>query len=186
MLGDARLRIQEAPPESFDVIVVDAFSSDAIPAHLLTREAIALYLSKVSERGIVVLHLSNRHLALVSEAARVARDLNVPTFQRVSNPFDIQPRVRYGASAASVMILARSPETLTSLPLTAGDWRVFVAPEGPAWTDDYINMPRALWEGLNGTEECRLYSYLPQCGGPQPGPGPIEPKPEEETPAPAN
>ena len=92
---------------SSTLFVVDAFSSDAIPAHLLTSEAIALYLSKLSDRGIVVLHLSNRNLALVSEAARVARDLNAPYLYRISDRFE-QPLVSfYGGLAASVMIIAQ-------------------------------------------------------------------------------
>jgi hypothetical protein len=165
VIGDARLRIAEAPDGAFDVIVVDAFSSDAIPAHLLTAEAIALYLRKTSDNGVVVLHLSNRNLALVSEAARVARDLHAPTLYRVSNPFALNPPVLYGGSAASTMIVARRPETLAALPLTSDDWRVFEAPPGRGWTDDYINMPRALWDGLSGVEECRIYAELPQCRG---------------------
>jgi len=162
-LGDARLQIAEEPDGAFDVIVVDAFSSDAIPAHLLTGEAIALYLSKISERGVVVLHLSNRNLALVSEAARVARDLDAPTLFRVSDRFEVPYVSYYGGLAASVMIVARSPEVLASLPVQAGEWGVFPAPPGPGWTDDYINLPRALWEGLSGEEQCRIYSYLPEC-----------------------
>jgi hypothetical protein len=161
-LGDARLQIAEEPNGSFDVIVVDAFSSDAIPAHLLTREAIALYLSKLSDRGIVVLHLSNRNLALVSEAARVAHSLNAPYLYRISDRFE-QPMVSYyGGLAASVMIIAKSPQAISSLALNP-DWRVIEAPPGRAWTDDYINLPRALWEGLSGVETCRIYTYLDQC-----------------------
>lgn len=177
-LGDARLQIAEEPNDSYDVIVVDAFSSDAIPAHLLTREALALYLTKIRPTGIVVLHLSNRNLALVSEAARVARDLNAPTLYRISDRFE-QPYVSYyGGLAASVMIVARSPEVLANLQsaLPSHDWNVFPAPSGPGWTDDYINMPRALWEGLSGAEECRIYTYLPRCGGEQ------TPPPEEAAP----
>src|SRR5690606_26975951 len=106
-IGDARLRIAEEPDASFDVIVVDAFSSDAIPAHLLTREAIALYLSKIKDSGVVVLHLSNRHLALISEAARVARDLEAPTLFRLSNQFDLPGVALYGGSSARVRIVAK-------------------------------------------------------------------------------
>ena len=164
-LGDARLQIAEEPDASFDVIVVDAFSSDAIPAHLLTREAVALYLRKTRPNGIVVLHLSNRNLALVSEAARVARDLHAPTLQRISDQFD-QPYVGYyGGLAASVMIVAHSPEALSRLVLPSNDWQVFQAPPGRGWTDDYINVPRALWENLTGQEDCRLYPYIKRCGG---------------------
>lgn len=162
-LGDARLRIQEAAAGAYDVIVVDAFSSDAIPAHLLTREALALYLDKTSERGIVVLHLSNRNLALVSEAARVARDLEAPSLYRVSTRFEDSYASVYGGSAASVMIVARDAQILSRLPLPSGEWRVFEAPPGPGWTDDYINLGRALWDNLSGAEECRIYPYLDEC-----------------------
>lgn len=176
-LGDARLQIAEEPDGEFDVIVVDAFSSDAIPAHLLTREAIALYMSKLSDRGIIVLHLSNRNLALVSEAARVAHSLNAPYLYRISDKFE-QPLVSYyGGLAASVMIIAKRPETFNMLAINP-DWHVVPAPPGRAWTDDYINLPRALWEGLSGAETCRIYTYLAQC---QPGGG----ETTTETPTPA-
>ncbi|MBY0564545.1 MAG: fused MFS/spermidine synthase [Hyphomonadaceae bacterium] len=162
-IGDARLRIAEAADSAFDVIVVDAFSSDAIPAHLLTREALALYLRKTKPTGIVVLHLSNRNMALVSEAARVARDLGAPALYRISDRFE-QPYVSYyGGLAASVMIVARGPETLATLQLTSNEWRVLPPPPGRGWTDDYINSPRALWEGVAGIEQCRLYDFLPRC-----------------------
>jgi hypothetical protein len=162
-LGDARLQIAEEPDGAYDVIVVDAFSSDAIPAHLLTREAIALYLRKLSRRGVVVLHLSNRNLALVSEAARVARDINAPTLYRLSDRFDDTPVSYFGGLGASVMMLAHTPDVLTSLILPSNDWRVFAAPSGPSWSDDYINLPRALWESLANIEQCRLYPYMREC-----------------------
>jgi hypothetical protein len=155
-LGDARLRIADEPDGAFDVIVVDAFSSDAIPAHLLTREALALYLRKTSARGIVVLHLSNRNLALVSEAARVARDLGAPTLYYISDRVRTEHASMFGGLPASVMIVARSPDNLAHLPLHS-PWRVITAPAGPGWTDDYIALPRALWENLNGSEECLIY-----------------------------
>jgi uncharacterized membrane protein YoaK (UPF0700 family) len=161
-LGDARLQIAEEPDGAFDVIVVDAFSSDAIPAHLLTREAIALYLSKLSDRGIVILHLSNRNLALVSEAARVARDLNAPAIYRISDRFE-QPYVSYyGGMAASVMIIAKSPQTIGALAVNP-DWRVLTPPAGRGWSDDYINLPRALWQSLMRAEECFIRPHLRRC-----------------------
>ncbi len=161
-LGDARLRLAHAPDGAYDVIVVDAFSSDAVPAHLLTREAVALYLAKINEQGIVVLHLSNRNLALVSEAARVARDLNAPTLYRV-NPEDIRDAegVVVG-NVTSVMVLARSPVVLATLPL-ASPWQVLRAPSGPSWSDDYINIARAFWENLGGGEDCVLAPETEAC-----------------------
>ncbi|MES1197167.1 MAG: fused MFS/spermidine synthase [Pseudomonadota bacterium] len=163
-LGDARLNIAKEPDGKFDVIVVDAFSSDAIPAHLLTQQAVALYLRKTSARGIVVLHLSNRNLALVSESARVARDLHAATLYRVSD-YIHDPGVPFTAGfAASAMIVARSPDVLAHLPLKSPDWRVLTPPPGRAWSDDYINMSRALWDNFNGKEECLIYPDQPRCG----------------------
>ncbi len=129
---------------------------------MLTREAIALYLSKTSERGIVILHLSNRNLALVSEAARVAHDLHAPALFRVSERVAAQYGAFYAGLPASAMIIAHSPETLAHLPLRSG-WRVLQAPAGRPWSDDYINLPRALWESLTGEEECLTYPNVEGC-----------------------
>jgi hypothetical protein len=74
LLGDARLRLREAPDASYDLIVLDAFSSDAVPAHLMTREALALYLSKLAPGGVVAFHVSNRSLQLERVAGGIARD----------------------------------------------------------------------------------------------------------------
>ncbi len=74
VLGDARLSLARAPDRSFDLLVLDAFSSDGIPVHLLTREAIALYRTKLRPGGAILLHLSNRHLDLAPVVAAEARE----------------------------------------------------------------------------------------------------------------
>ncbi len=151
VLGDARLKIADEPDGAFDVIVVDAFSSDAIPAHLLTREALELYLRKAGSRGIVVLHLSNSSLALVSEAARLARDLGAPALFRESKAFNHPYASYFGALGTGAMIVVKSPQVLAQLPLAAmTEWSFIEAPAGRAWSDDYINIPRALWTNLTG------------------------------------
>jgi|CXWL01.1.fsa_nt_gi hypothetical protein len=190
-LGDARLQIAEEPDGLYDVIIVDAFSSDAIPAHLLTREAIDLYLRKTSERGIVILHLSNRNLALVSEAARVARDIDAPSLYRVSDYVYDEGNPLPVGLPASVMILSRNPQAIAQLPLYAtSNWRVFDAPAGRSWSDDYINLPRALWDSLTGREECRVYPHMERCKGDatpadpgSPRPAPPSLPPAQETPS---
>src|SRR5207247_4187041 len=73
-LGDARLAMEGEPPQRFDVLAVDAFSSDAIPVHLITREALGVYLRHVTPHGIVAFHVSNRFLDLVPVVARIARE----------------------------------------------------------------------------------------------------------------
>ena len=69
VLGDARLRLAEDATGLFDVIILDAFGSDAVPAHLLMTEAMALYRSRLSPGGYMLFHLSNRHMALEPVAA---------------------------------------------------------------------------------------------------------------------
>ena len=72
ILGDARLTLAQASDAAYDLIIVDAFSSDAIPIHLLTREAMAIYLAKLKPHGLIVMHVSNRHLELASVVAGIA------------------------------------------------------------------------------------------------------------------
>ena len=73
VFGDGRLTLQRANPSAYDLIVLDAFSSDAIPVHLLTREAIDLYLSRLRPDGIVAVHISNRYLNLEPVLAALAQ-----------------------------------------------------------------------------------------------------------------
>src|SRR5262249_45082582 len=77
VLGDARLRLREAPDHEFDLIVLDAFSSDAIPLHLLTREALHLYLDKLADHGLIAVHISNRFLDLAPVLGALARDADL-------------------------------------------------------------------------------------------------------------
>ena len=74
ILGDARLSLRGAPESFYDMIILDAFSSDAIPIHLVTREAIRLYLAKLKPGGILVFHISNRYLDLKPVLGNLARD----------------------------------------------------------------------------------------------------------------
>ena len=74
MLGDARLRLREAPDHAFGLIVLDAFSSDSLPVHLLSREAIRLYRSKLAAGGVLAFNLSNRYLDLDPVLGRQAAD----------------------------------------------------------------------------------------------------------------
>src|SRR3954463_12832213 len=76
-LGDARLTLEREPPQGFDVLAVDAFSSDAIPVHLITREALQTYVRDLKPDGIVAFHVSNRFLDLIPVVARLAKELNL-------------------------------------------------------------------------------------------------------------
>jgi hypothetical protein len=76
VLGDARLQLASEPPQAFDILVIDAFSSDSIPVHLLTREAALLYASHVKPEGLILIHVSNRALNLEPVVQALARVLN--------------------------------------------------------------------------------------------------------------
>jgi hypothetical protein len=147
VLGDGRLGVQAAADNSFDVLVVDAFSSDAVPAHLLTKEAIALYLKKLSPNGVVVLHLSNRNLDLIGEASRVAREGG---FGALWASTDSPPSPDYYTSfATSVMVITRDQATAEALGL-GSDWTPALELEGRAWSDEYVNLVRPLLANFGG------------------------------------
>lgn len=141
VLGDARLTLAKEANARFDHLVIDAFSSDAIPMHLMTEEAFALYLSKLKEGGILTVHISNRHLELESVVAALARQAGVPALIRYDNP---EVKLSHGDRNASVVVaLAHRKETLE--PLAAKGWVVPVDRGGEAWTDDFSNILGALW-----------------------------------------
>src|SRR3546814_11158604 len=87
VIGDARLRIAEQPAGHFDIIVIDAFSSDAIPLHLLTKEAIGIYARALKPDGILLIHISNRFFGLEPVPAAGAQARGLPA----ANPMDPGP-----------------------------------------------------------------------------------------------
>ena len=98
VLGDARLRLREAPDRAFRLIVLDAFSSDSLPVHLLSREAIQLYRSKLSPGGVLVFNLSNRYLDLDPVIGRQAADAGLACW--IGYDVERQPGREAGRQAA--------------------------------------------------------------------------------------
>jgi spermidine synthase len=87
-LGDARLVLEKEPPQNFDVLAIDAFSSDSIPVHLVTREAIKLYAKQVKENGVIAFHISNRYLDLSPIVAQLAQDIGYTALSWIDDPSD--------------------------------------------------------------------------------------------------
>jgi hypothetical protein len=138
ILGDARLTLAEAPDGAYDLIIVDAFSSDAIPIHLLTREAMAIYLKKLSPHGMVVMHVSNRHLELASVVAGSAAANGLAT--RVSDSADLDEAANPYKFVGTVAAVARSEEDFGAL-AQARAWALKAPdPSQWVWTDDYCNI----------------------------------------------
>jgi hypothetical protein len=134
VLGDARLTLA-ASPERYDLIVLDAFSSDAIPVHLLTREAFAGYLSRLTARGAIVLHISNRHMALWRPAVAVGSAEGLVAYETTEDEWR-QP--------AEVVVFARDARDLGDLPAQPGWSRLNPDSRVVPWTDDYANILGAI------------------------------------------
>jgi hypothetical protein len=137
VLGDARLTLAQSH-ETYDLIVLDAFSSDVIPVHLLTREAIQGYLSRLGRHGALVLHISNRYLELADVVAAIAREEGLASEGKIDVRPDTVPW-NYRTNA-QVVVLARSSDTLRDLERVPGWAPLPRDPRVAAWTDDYSNI----------------------------------------------
>jgi spermidine synthase len=141
VLGDARLTVAKEEAKSFDYLQIDAFSSDSVPTHLLTSEAVKLYLSKLSDTGVLVMHVSNRHLDLapVAAAAALATDGTkvaiVRSMAQGKMPED---------SASMVVVAAKSDASFAAFKAWP-DAEVQTAATVKAWTDDFSDVISALW-----------------------------------------
>jgi hypothetical protein len=137
--GDARLKLREAPSAAFGLLVFDAFSSDAIPMHLLTREALRLYREKLAPGGLIVLNITNRYLDLDPVVGDLARDAGMVCRIRLDRDFSLAEK-RAEKSASMWAVLA---ERETDLGPLAHDprWNEPRPDQGASpWTDDYASI----------------------------------------------
>jgi hypothetical protein len=141
VLGDGRLSLMRARDHAYRLIVLDAFSSDAIPVHLLTREALGLYFRKLAPGGVLVFHLSNRYMNLEPVLARLAEDVHAAARIRV-NTANVQKH--FGEDASVWAVLGLDSGALGGL-VHDSRWRALrELPEIDTWTDDYSNVLRVL------------------------------------------
>jgi hypothetical protein len=141
-LGDARLTLEREPPQNFDVLAVDAFSSDAIPVHLITREALQMYLRHMKPDGIVAFHVSNRFLDLIPVVARLADELDLHAVLISDDPEDEDKTIR---SRSDWVLVSRDAKALEALAIAeAGATPAEDRPEWRTWTDDYSNLIQIL------------------------------------------
>jgi spermidine synthase len=135
VVGDARLKMESAPDRSYDMIILDAFTSDAIPVHLLTKEAMQLYLRKLAPGGLLVAHISNRYLALEPVLGNLADALSLVAVKQ----FDYANGMPY-KSGSDLVVMARAREHLGPL---AADPRWTSLERSHAvgvWSDDFSNV----------------------------------------------
>jgi len=134
-MGDARLSLAAGENEHFDVLVIDAFSGDAIPVHLLTREAIALYLQRLKPDGVLAIHTSNTYLDLNPVVKLLADNAGVES-RLISNNDDQRKLI----DAADWMLITRNQDFLLKLDETVLQDSIDMPPKLRLWTDDYNNL----------------------------------------------
>jgi hypothetical protein len=133
-VGDGRTLLDRSS-NRHDVLIVDAFTSDAIPVHLLTVEALALYQTRLAPGGVLLIHISNRHFDLAKVIARAADELDLDTRRWLYEPDD---EAKNAGATTAEWILISEPSSLIVDDLSR-EWRP-VADRGPLWTDDFSNL----------------------------------------------
>jgi hypothetical protein len=149
VIGDARLTFAKEPDGSYDLIIVDAYSSDAIPIHLATQQAMQIYKEKLAPQGAVVMHVSNRHLELASVVVGIAEanDLKSWVYNEDSN------REGEYVFATNVVVSARAEADVGEL-ASSGSWELTAADPGQrVWTDDYSNVLGAVYRRLRDGDQ---------------------------------
>ena len=147
ILGDARLKLRDAPDGKYGLIVLDAFSGDTIPMHLVTREALALYLRKLAPGGVLAFHISNLYLQLSPTLAALADDAHLVDFTEDDTAVS-QQEIDDGKFPSKWVVMARNGTDVAALLQdlsSSARWvRVQARPNARVWTDDYSNLLRII------------------------------------------
>ena len=156
VVGDARLSLAREPAGTLDILAVDAFSSDAVPMHLLTREALGVYRRALAPDGLLLIHISNRYLDLEPVLAAAAKRDGWHSAVYEYAPTDAEKARNMSMSVW--VALAPQPDTLMALRISSADdahlWRPLVARPGfPGWTDDYASILPLLEDWRNWVPE---------------------------------
>ncbi|MDX2094779.1 MAG: fused MFS/spermidine synthase [Alphaproteobacteria bacterium] len=141
MMGDGRIGLNKSEDKRYGLIIIDVFSSDAIPMHVLTREAVAMYASKLREDGMIAFNISNRHIDLVPVLSAIANDVGLEGASKLTI---VSPTAPLQMSSRWV-VLAKHQQALAPLKAMSKDWQAL--PEANPnflWRDDYSNILRSM------------------------------------------
>jgi hypothetical protein len=142
-IGDGRLVLEDSPANHFDHLIVDAYSSDSVPVHMMTTEAIGMFMTKVKAGGMLVMHLSNRHLDLQGVVAANAEKLGLKVVTGTFVPKNDAETVNM-ATNSIVAVLARNEKDFGAL-LKDSRWQSPSSEGMTPWTDGYSNILQAMW-----------------------------------------
>jgi spermidine synthase len=137
LLGDGRILLATVPDTAYDLIILDAFNSDAVPLHLLTRDAVRLYLNKLRPRGLLAFHVSSRYLDLQPVLAAEAAELGIPARGRTRLPAAPGEPHTDGLIGSVWVVMAHDSTPLNRL---IGWDRLTLDARISGWTDDYSNL----------------------------------------------
>jgi SAM-dependent methyltransferase len=149
VIGDARIELAKVRPGSIDLLAIDAFSSDAIPLHLLTDEAFGVYLQALSPRGILLVHISNRYIELEPALAAIVRARALHAALR-----DDEPPEGTELTGSSWVAISRDRDQLGALGgvAPAMPWTALKPPAPNVWSDDHASiLPFIRWYNFLGS-----------------------------------
>ncbi|HEX6005882.1 MAG TPA: fused MFS/spermidine synthase, partial [Burkholderiales bacterium] len=138
VLGDARLNMEREPPQNYDILVIDAFSSDSIPVHLMTREAMGVYLKHLKPDGVIAFHVTNRFLKLAPVVKRIAEPFELHTVLIADEAEDSD------FSKTDWVLVSRDDALLEREDIARVAEAIPDIPGLRVWTDDYNNLFRIL------------------------------------------
>lgn len=143
VLGDGRLELARAPDHSFDALVVDVFSSDAIPTHLMTKEAFEVYKKKLKKNAWIAIHVSNRHLNLEPVVSAVADSVGLKGIRKIDNMTENDSKIL--KLKTNIIILSEDAAVLERFRASHEGWEPISAPRPDMlWTDDFSNILRVI------------------------------------------
>lgn len=143
VVGDGRLSLEREPPRTFDVLAIDAFSGDSIPMHLVTREAMAVYVKHLAPDGAIVFQATNRYIDIVPVVARLAAEHDMQAVLVSDYPGEETGR-NYWLATTDQVIVTKNQAILDAEPVRSGAKPVEPSPDAPLFTDDYSNLLKIL------------------------------------------
>jgi predicted O-methyltransferase YrrM len=138
VLGDARLTMEREEPQGYDVIAIDAFSSDSIPVHLMTREAMGTYIKNLKPNGVIAFHVTNRFLRLAPVVKMIADE------QKFQTVLVVDEADENDLAKTDWVLVTRNAKLLARKEITAAQSQIDTIPGLSVWTDDYNNLFRIL------------------------------------------
>jgi spermidine synthase len=143
ILGDGRLSLEREPPQNYDLLAIDAFSGDSIPMHLITREAMAVYVRHLKPDGVIVFQATNRFVDIAPVVERLAAEFGL-TAVLVSDAAESDEGADYWISATDQIIVTKNARLLAAEPIQSVAQLLTPRPDFRVWTDDFYNLLRIL------------------------------------------